>query len=333
MNLYDLTLDFPFSNMVLSSPSAMTVKGTYFSKLSFGDGEQIHLQLPKSKTKNGVNMCKRGCYMDLLYKHGSETDFTDWLDQLEEQCKVLIGEKKEVWFSQELDTHDIERMFTSVARPYKGGAMFLVRASLDKSKMYDTLKCQLYDQDENKIHNFDTITALHDIIPLVHLEGIKFTSDSIDIIMKVTQIMMFDLDNPVVGDACFIKKSVSPPPPPPIENNSLEECEIPHNEIKPEENENTVPEHDITLGKITELHDHLNEVNISSIHEEEEMLLLKKPNDVYYEIYKSALMKAREMKKNALQAYLEAKQIKTKYMLDDLDEENEDEDETLRQDF
>lgn len=323
MKLYDLTLEFPFSNMVLSSPSAMTAKGTYFSKLSFSDGEQIYLQLPKSKTKNGVIMSKRGCYMDLLYKHGAENAFTDWIDQLEEQCKVLIGGKKEVWFSQELDTHDIERMLTSVSRPYKGGTMFLVRASLDKSKMSETLKCQLYDEDENKIHNFDTITDAHDIIPLVHLEGIKFTSDSIDIIMKATQIMMFNMDKPVVRDACFIKQNVSLPQPPPIENNSLEECEILHNEIKSDENENTVPEHDITLGEISEPPEDLNEVNISCIQEDDEVLLLKKPNEVYYELYKSALMKAREMKKNALQAYLEAKEIKTTYMLEDLDEEDE----------
>lgn len=348
MNLYEPTIDFPFSNMVLSTPSAMSESGTYFSKLLSSEGEPIHLQFPKSKTKNGVIICKRGCYTDLLYKHGSETAFTDWLEQLEEYCKVLIGDKKNVWFSQELDRHDIEKMLTSVSRPYKGGTMFLVRASLDKSKMSNTLKCQLYDQDENKIQSVDTITDAHDIIPLVNLEGIKFTSDSIDIIMKVTQIMIFNLDNRVVNDACLIKQNVALSDLPQVENTSLEECEISkHNDIKSYDNEsqnqNNVVEHDIsnkniTLGEISELPDNLNEtvdlneVNISSLPEDEEVLLLKKPNDVYYDIYKSALIKAREMKKNALEAYLEAKQIKTKYMLEDLDEEL-DEDETLRQDF
>ena len=52
---------------------------------------------------------------------------------------------------------------------------------------------------------------------------------------------------------------------------------------------------------------------------------LRKPNEVYYEIYKAAREKAKRAKKLATEAYLEAKNIKIKYMLDDLDESDEDE--------
>ena len=52
---------------------------------------------------------------------------------------------------------------------------------------------------------------------------------------------------------------------------------------------------------------------------------IKKPNEVYYEIYKVAREKAKLAKKLAIEAYLEAQNIKTKYMLDDLDESDEDE--------
>lgn len=58
-----------------------------------------------------------------------------------------------------------------------------------------------------------------------------------------------------------------------------------------------------------------------------ETMTLKKPNQVYYEIYKQARQKAKEAKKTAIEAYLEAKNIKTTYMLDDMDESEEDEDE------
>jgi len=69
----------------------------------------------------------------------------------------------------------------------------------------------------------------------------------------------------------------------------------------------------------------LSEVNIS-INDEKDVLMLKNPNQVYHEIYKSALIKAREMKKKALEAYLDAKQIKTKYMLGDDDIESVEDD-------
>ena len=47
---------------------------------------------------------------------------------------------------------------------------------------------------------------------------------------------------------------------------------------------------------------------------------MKKPNQVYYEIYKKAREKAKEAKKNAVVAYLEMKNIKKTYMLNDIDE-------------
>jgi hypothetical protein len=54
-----------------------------------------------------------------------------------------------------------------------------------------------------------------------------------------------------------------------------------------------------------------------------ESFTLKKPNQVYYEIYKKAREKAKEAKKEAILAFLEAKNIKKTYMLDDIDESDE----------
>ena len=55
-----------------------------------------------------------------------------------------------------------------------------------------------------------------------------------------------------------------------------------------------------------------------------ETIVLKKPNQVYYEIYNEARKKAKECKKNAILAYLEAKNIKKTYMLEDLDNSDSD---------
>ena len=49
-------------------------------------------------------------------------------------------------------------------------------------------------------------------------------------------------------------------------------------------------------------------------------LTLKKHKEVIYEMYKIAKRKAQEAKKAAIRAYLEAKEIKASYLLDDLDE-------------
>jgi|AntAceMinimDraft_18_1070375.scaffolds.fasta_scaffold00022_18 hypothetical protein len=349
MNLYEANNDFPFSNIILTTPTALSDVGTYFSKFTFEDDKPIHIQLPKSKTKNGIILSKRGCYIDLLYNHGTERSFVEWIDKLEEYCKQLIGEKKEVWFSQDLDKHDIDRMLSTVSRPYKGGTQFIVRATIDRSKMSNTIKCPIYDENENKIHNFESILPEKNIIPLVHLEGIKITGNSIDIIIKVTQLMVLNLENNYFDDGCLIKQPIVNTDRPlsnnenhPLSNNenhSLEECTFSENvdKVSSTNNEEYVEEevqqNDISLGEVSELPDNLNvdtdfdlsEVNIS-INDEKDVLMLKNPNQVYHEIYKSALIKAREMKKKALEAYLDAKQIKTKYMLGDDDIESVEDD-------
>ena len=68
------------------------------------------------------------------------------------------------------------------------------------------------------------------------------------------------------------------------------------------------------------------DVSSSNLENNLESITLKKPNQVYYEIYKKAREKAKEAKKEAILAFLEVKNIKKTYMLDDIDESEDDED-------
>ena len=72
------------------------------------------------------------------------------------------------------------------------------------------------------------------------------------------------------------------------------------------------------------------EVNIT-LPDTTETIQLRKPNEVYYEIYHSALKKAKHMRNVALDAFLEAKNIKERYMLTEIDEDSDNE-ETENQD-
>lgn len=95
------------------------------------------------------------------------------------------------------------------------------------------------------------------------------------------------------------------------------------------------------LNKLDEL-DQLNELNEITLDIEEllpentntleiPIIKLKKPNEVYYDLFNKAKIKAKEAKKLAIQSYLEAKKIKETYLLEDVDlsedEEYEDDEE------
>ena len=70
----------------------------------------------------------------------------------------------------------------------------------------------------------------------------------------------------------------------------------------------------------------ISEVDIT-IPVENEIMNLKKPEDVYLNIYKTAKKKAKEAKAIAIKAYLEAKRIKKIYLLDEVDSTDSESDE------
>ena len=111
-----------------------------------------------------------------------------------------------------------------------------------------------------------------------------------------------------------------------IESKNIESKNIEsENRITEDTNTNGLEETDITIdvdkNENNEDPTILKEVDLSStLANNLETITLKKPNQVYYEIYQKAREKAKEAKKNAIVAYLEMKNIKKTYMLDDIDE-------------
>lgn len=72
----------------------------------------------------------------------------------------------------------------------------------------------------------------------------------------------------------------------------------------------------------------LEEVDID-YNSDDQSINLKQPNEVYYEIWKEARKKAKNARKAAIEAYLEAKNIKTTYMLDEINESDDEFDEYI----
>ena len=91
---------------------------------------------------------------------------------------------------------------------------------------------------------------------------------------------------------------------------------------KTQENVNTLVKNDNN--------NEISEINLE-IPEEEQVVELKKPNEVYLEIYKKAREKAKSARMEAIKAYLTVKEIKKQYLLDEMDfsEDESDEEEFL----
>jgi hypothetical protein len=295
-------------------------------------------------------------YCDLVFNNCND-EFINWIEKLEEKCQQLIHGKSDDWFENGLDKTDIESAFTSPIRLFKSGKNYLLRSNVKINQVSSLPLVKIYNENE-EIVTTDDVNDETNIISILEFSGIKFTSRNFQIHIEVKQMMI--LNNDKIFEKCLIKykkpdqeqeEDVEEKPdqeqkedveekPDQEQKKDVEEKSSEHkqkqNEVEEksfEEKQNEVQKEELEEvsqfnleEEPLEISEDLVEVdpdfNLDSI----EAIHLKKPNQVYYEMYKVARQKAKEAKKSAIIAFLEAKNIKKTYMLDDLDDSDSDTD-------
>jgi hypothetical protein len=186
-------------------------------------------------------------------------------------------------------------------------------------------KDDIVKKDKNTLEE-NNINFLQDaqVVPLVNSlnQNTLDTLDTLDIDNlddKINDLDLdnndLDLDNNDLGDNNDLD-SISELDPNTINNTNNNskttglglEISFEDLENKTEENPNELSEFNIDIDL---------ENNLESIQ-------LKKPNQVYFELYKEARNKAKLAKRNAILAYLEAKNIKKTYMIENINDSDSD---------
>ena len=202
MELYKPNKEFDFNLLSLESPQSIQ-GGTHFTKININGDKPLYIQMPKCTTKQGIVKTNRVMYSDLLYNKNNCEPLIEWLLALEKHCQSKINEKKDMWFVSEMSEDDIENMMTPVYRLYRSGKNLLIRTFIDVDKATDKGKCMVYDEKEILLDQSAVVGT--NIIPLILIEGIKFTSKSFDIEIKLIQTMVLDKD-PELMQTCLIKR-------------------------------------------------------------------------------------------------------------------------------
>jgi len=180
---------------------------------------------------------------------------------------------------------------------------FIKKPVIKKTILDNTIK---ENTIKDTINNDNTILDLEEFIDNSAKDLVQNISNSSSSLEK-TNIEQIDLEvsfnEPILHEPILDKtKQLGL-------NNELEEVDIVL-DIEDLEQNKDVPKEDPNILKEVEF----------TLENNLETITLKKPNQVYYEIYQKAREKAKEAKKNAVVAYLEMKNIKKTYMLDDIDE-------------
>ena len=365
-NIIEPNETFDFSKLSLAHPSGIQ-GGAYFTKIEYNK-KPLYIQTSKSQTRQGFVKTGKKYYCDLMFDKNAE-GLIHWFENLENRCQQLIFERRDTWFQNSLEENDIEAAFNSTIRVYKSGKFYLVRTNI-KNNHNNLPTIKIYNEEEIPL-TMDDIKAETNIISILEIQGIKFTSRNFQIEIDLKQIMV--LDNEPIFDNCLIKTSKKTIESIPnfkegiktledtkidevinsqsnkdtnfvleinndnnleeqLQENSLEEFEPFEREtekLETEQNDDSISldlEIEELKEDIEENTDELREVNNLDLALENnlETMQLKKPNQVYFELYKEARNKAKIAKKNALLAYLEAKNIKKTYLIENLNDSDSD---------
>ena len=196
-NIIEPNNTFDFSQLSLAHPSGIQ-GGAYFTKIEYNK-KPLYIQTTKSLTRQGFIKTGKKYYCDLMFDKNSET-LIHWFENLEEKCQKLIYEKSESWFQNTLEEADIETAFNSLIRVYKSGKYYLVRTNI-KSTRTDEPAVKIYNENEVSL-TMNEITAETNIISILEIQGIKFTSRSFQIEIELKQVMA--LDKEPIFDNCLI---------------------------------------------------------------------------------------------------------------------------------
>jgi hypothetical protein len=401
MDVFHPNDTFKFDNLQLTHPQHIT-GGSYMTRYSYCDSKHpLYIQSTKTLSKQGTVISGgKKAHIDLLLtSNDGDTEFIEWITNLEKRSVELLYEKRHLWFTQELDHTDIENSFTSPIRAYKTGN-FLLRVNLEPNRNFTHIQpfvCKIFDENK-KPAPVEYIKAEQTIISIIEFQGIKFTSRNFQIELLLRQVLVIP-DVPLF-ETCVISAEAQVPPTPNAAPSARSSAPVPApipapaTVPLPAPVSKETPEPDITmddgyLGSLStneEAYKHIDEPAPETTDDTERYIserplkhfeytevdidfknipdtidvnepifeglgissavitnqppshippptptkqlsttiTLKKHKDVLYEMYKVAKHKACEMKRAAMRAYLEAKEIKATYLLDDLDDYGSD---------
>jgi hypothetical protein len=196
-NIIEPTIDYNFSNLYLGPPSTLA-GGSYFTKIMYNNNKLLYIQTPKCLTKQGFVKSGKKIFVDLMFDN-NDTVFIQWIENLESKCQELLFSKGETWFQTKLEKDDIESAFTSALKIYKSGKYYLLRVNVKPNiKIYN---------ESNNVVSLEDITGDKNIISILEIQGIKFTSRNFQIEIELKQSLIVSPDPFLEG--FFIKKPIT----------------------------------------------------------------------------------------------------------------------------
>jgi hypothetical protein len=197
--IHHATNDFDFKSLHLGSPTALA-GGSFYTKLNYSmKDEPLYVYTPTCTSK-GVT---KG-YLDFLFT-SANSNFIQWMNDLEERLQTLLFEKKDHWFvGDDMELEDIQNAFIPLLKVK--GNQYMVRGNLQGKHFKETI--QVYNEDEIPVP-LTNIQENSQLISILDISGIKFNQKCFQVMIHVRQIMVLQKTS---FTNCLIKHKVKDKP-------------------------------------------------------------------------------------------------------------------------
>jgi len=309
--IYNISeVSFPFTELTLHKP---TLPSHNLLKMALKREVSIpvFVQLPECQiTRIKKNHC------DLVFSN-EQMHLLDWVEQMEERAKQMILANS-AWFETDFEEGDIEQFMLPILKWVRINKHYIWKGvGLSTS-------VTVYD-DKAVVRTIDEVKEGSKIISILEIRGIRFTPKSFQLEAEIKQIMITQAMS--LFDNCLIQPQTRAPEPPStkLEPSKLEPTKLEPTQLEPSKLEPT----QLEPSKPPE--PKVEQFNLENL--QDEQLLSEKMDDVItinkrMDILNESYKRAKEIKRVAFLAYLEAKKIKNTELLN-LDEDSDSEEEEL----
>lgn len=290
MKIYSVKDEIDSKKITLGNPGRIQ-GGSYYAKL-FYDNDDMYIRVNNCSTKNKIIEGKKS-YVDVMFTI-HESEYIDYLHHIETRVKEILSEKSGDWFSN-MNPDDIEHFFNSCMKVYKTHNNVL-RSYIGQRESLQA--CSVFDEHNVQV-SYDSVQEESKIACILHIKGLRFTSNSFQLDIDNKQILLLPEINDF--DTCLLNVKE------PVEEKEPSQ----ENEIPKEDLDATIREYDIGVEELSK----------------EDTISLRDPKEVYREMYRIAKKKASDTRKMAIQAYLDVRDIQSNYSISDEDDESSDNEE------
>jgi hypothetical protein len=188
------------STLKLHSPMPIQ-GGSYLAKLTMND-KPLLFQMPKCSTKKGIVSSGKRFYCDLLFKY-DDSNVIDAIEMMENIIRDKVLEKSELWFQDPPTLEDIEYNWNESIKQTK--QHFYLRTYIGTSKNIKST-ISVYNSNQEQI-SMEDVTHSSNIITIIEVTGLKFSSSSFHINYCLRQVMV--LEEAPIFNRCLINVSQS----------------------------------------------------------------------------------------------------------------------------